>query len=51
MADHELTGLNLALAREVYGDDDTPDDAVRPLSRALLDPAPTMPSDLGVEPG
>ena len=49
MADHELTGLNLALAREVYGDEE-PDDAVTPLSRALLDPAPTMASDLGVEP-
>jgi eukaryotic-like serine/threonine-protein kinase len=50
MADHELTGLNLALAREVYGDEDEPDDSVKPLSRALLDPAPTMASDLGAEP-
>jgi serine/threonine-protein kinase len=51
MADHELAGLNLALAREVYGDADAPDDAVTPLSRALLDPAPTMPSELEVDPG
>jgi serine/threonine-protein kinase len=50
MADHELTGLTLALAREVYGDEDQPDDTVRPLSRALLDPAPTVASDVGAEP-
>jgi serine/threonine-protein kinase len=49
MADHELSGLNMVLAREVYGDDE-PDGAVKPLSRALLDPAPTMASDVGAEP-
>jgi serine/threonine-protein kinase len=49
MADHELSGLNLVLAREVYGDEE-PDGAVKPLSRALLDPAPTMASDVGAEP-
>jgi serine/threonine-protein kinase len=40
LADHELTGLNLALAREVYGSEE-PDESVKPLSRALLDPEPT----------
>ena len=41
MADHELVGLNLALAREVYSEEE-PDEAVAPLSRALL-PPPTAP--------
>jgi len=46
LADHEIVGLALGLARTVYGDDDEPDEAVRPLSRALLDPAPTQATDV-----
>ena len=46
LADHEITGLALGLARMVYGEDDEPDEDVKPLSRALLDPAPTMASDV-----
>jgi serine/threonine-protein kinase len=52
LADHEITGLALGLARMVYGEDDEPDQDVRPLSRALLDPAPTMasePADLAAD--
>jgi serine/threonine-protein kinase len=45
LADHEITGLALGLARMVYGEDDEPDQDVQPLSRALLDPAPTMATD------
>lgn len=41
LADHEMAGLKLALAREVYGDEE-PDERIMPLSRALLDPPPTM---------
>jgi serine/threonine-protein kinase len=41
LADHEMVGLNLALAREVYGDEE-PDERITQLSRALLDPPPTM---------
>jgi serine/threonine-protein kinase len=41
LADHEMAGLKLALAREVYGDEE-PDERITPLSRALLDPPPTM---------
>lgn len=44
LADHEITGLALGLARMVYGDDE-PDAEVTPLSRALLDPAPTASVD------
>jgi serine/threonine-protein kinase len=44
LADHEMSGLALGLARTVYGDEE-PDDDVTPLSRALLDPSPTMASD------
>jgi serine/threonine-protein kinase len=47
LADHEIAGLALGLARAVYGDDDEPDAEVTPLSRALLDPAPTMATDVG----
>jgi serine/threonine-protein kinase len=42
LADHEITGLAIGLARMVYGEDEQPDEDVRPLSRALLDPAPTV---------
>lgn len=45
LADHEITGLALGLARTVYGDEE-PDDKVTPLSRALLDPAPTQAQDV-----
>jgi serine/threonine-protein kinase len=45
LADNEIAGLALGLAQMVYGDDDEPDEEVTPLSRALLDPAPTMASD------
>jgi serine/threonine protein kinase len=45
LADHEIAGLALGLARTVYGEDDEPDEQVTPLSRALLDPAPTMATD------
>jgi eukaryotic-like serine/threonine-protein kinase len=46
LADREITGPALGLARMVYGDDE-PDAEVTPLSRALLDPAPTMAADVG----
>ena len=46
LADHEIAGLAIGLARTVYGDGDEPDEQVKPLSRALLDPAPTMATDV-----
>jgi serine/threonine-protein kinase len=49
LADHEIAGLALGLARMVYGEDDEPDEEVRPLSRALLDPAPTMAADVAAD--
>ena len=45
LADHEIAGLAIGLARTVYGDGDEPDEAVTQLSRALLDPSPTMAAD------
>lgn len=47
LADHEIAGLAIGLARMVYGDDDIPDHEVTPLSRALLDPPPTRASGSG----
>jgi serine/threonine protein kinase len=44
LADHEMAGLALGLARTVYGDEE-PDPDVTPLSRALLDASPTMAVD------
>jgi len=44
LADHEMAGLALGLARMVYGDEE-PDHELTPLSRALLDPSPTMAAD------
>jgi serine/threonine-protein kinase len=44
LADHEMAGLALSLARTVYGDEE-PDSNITPLSRALLDPSPTMAAD------
>ena len=45
LADHEIAGLALGLARTVYGEDDEARPEVSRLSRALLDPAPTMATD------
>jgi eukaryotic-like serine/threonine-protein kinase len=44
LADHELTGPALGLARLVYGAQE-PDSEVTSLSRAMLDPDPTMAAD------
>ena len=44
LADHELTGPALGLARLVYGAQE-PDSEVTSLSRAMLDPEPTMAAD------
>jgi hypothetical protein len=48
LADHEISGPALVLASMVYGDD-SPDDEVTPLSRALLDPTPTVAADVSDE--